>query len=489
MFIKQLTTDENYYHLRPQISGYNVVWEAIHIDDAQFYRGGVYGEVSKIYFYNGREIIQLNTNTPAYSPKISGNNIVWQENDGNDLEIFFYDGSQTIQLTNNDTDDINHEISGSDIVWMGNDGNDNEIYLYDGTTIKQITNNDFNDQGTKISNGKVVWQIIHNSLYFSYPDLYFYDGVNTVRLTDTPSIPEQDYDISGDNIAWEAGGDIYLYDGVSTKKIRDYIPNQSIKLSSVSEENVVWSDYQKVYLYNGTNTEIIDIEWGFPLLSSNNFVSGGIDRDKDIPYYPYDTTHYEIYFYDGENVTQVTDNEVYDSSPDISGNQIVWSGEEGSNYDIFYAHISANPIHRFQNKNRPSTYLYANQNEGIDILANYPEFVDEGAAFRVGFGTDDNLIQMNRFHNDAVPGTYLYAGIEESQTILQNYPSFSLEGIAFYVYGAGSNLGIVINRLRNLQNNTYLFAGQEETNNILNNPSLNSIFINEGIAFEGLISE
>jgi hypothetical protein len=46
-----------------------------------------------------------------------------------------------IQLTNNNTDDRFPQISGNNIVWNGTDGNDSEIYFYNGTTTTQLTNN------------------------------------------------------------------------------------------------------------------------------------------------------------------------------------------------------------------------------------------------------------------------------------------------------------------------------------------------------------
>ena len=51
----------------------------------------------------------------------------------------------TIPLTNNDYDDWDPQINNDGwVVWYGTDGNDDEIFLYDGVTT-QITNNSYND--------------------------------------------------------------------------------------------------------------------------------------------------------------------------------------------------------------------------------------------------------------------------------------------------------------------------------------------------------
>lgn len=147
----------------PQISGNNVVWEGNN-------------EGNRIFFYNGSKTIQLtNNNEFGSSPQISGNNIVWEGtngNDGNDREIYLYDGSKTIQLTNNDADDSSPQISGNNVVWVSNDAiykeksdDDednsyarNEIFFYDGSKTVQITNDDYDDNRPQISGDNIVWQ-------------------------------------------------------------------------------------------------------------------------------------------------------------------------------------------------------------------------------------------------------------------------------------------------------------------------------------------
>lgn len=69
-------------------------------------------------------------------------NIVWETNDGNDPEIFLYNGSETIQLTNNDVGDFEPAVSGNNVAWSRNDGNDAEIIFYNGNETIQLTDNE-----------------------------------------------------------------------------------------------------------------------------------------------------------------------------------------------------------------------------------------------------------------------------------------------------------------------------------------------------------
>lgn len=140
------------------------------------------------------------------------------------------------------------------------------------------------------------------------------------------------------------------------------------------------------------------------------------------------------------------------------------------------------PIYRFQNSDVSGTYLFVGEEEGENILTNFPNFIFEGQAFKVGIEPGDDLIAMNRFQNSNLPGTYLYAGQEESKSIRQNFPNFIEEGVAFYVYNAGSGNGQPFYRFQNSNlPGTYIFVAEEERQSILTNfPN----FVEEGVAFK-----
>ncbi len=171
-------------------------------------------------------------------------------------------------------------------------------------------------------------------------------------------------------------------------------------------------------------------------------------------------------------------NPVLDSnSSDQTATSSILLGREtfGENLDV--------NINRFQNTDIPGTYLFASEEESRSIRENFPNFAEEGLAFKVSDKPGDNLIPLYRFQNLNTPGTYIFAEQEERERIKQNFSdSFREEGLAFYVYGAGSGLGTEFIRFQNEDRpGTYLFAGEEEAQNIRNNfPN----FIEEGLAFE-----
>lgn len=173
---------------------------------------------------------------------------------------------------------------------------------------------------------------------------------------------------------------------------------------------------------------------------------------------------------------------------------VVWSSKVEENVNNISGEILnsqmfdsllTNPLYRFQNSDNLGTYLFVGEEEKQSIIANYPNFIGEGEAFKVAIAPDDDLIVINRFQNKDIPGTYLYAGEEESISIRANYPNFVEEGIAFYVYDANAGKGIDFYRFQNSQiPGTYIFVGEEERQNIIANfPN----FIEEGVAFEVLV--
>ena len=143
------------------------------------------------------------------------------------------------------------------------------------------------------------------------------------------------------------------------------------------------------------------------------------------------------------------------------------------------------PLYRFQNTDRPGTYLYVGEEERASILANHRNFREEGYAFRVADENGVGGIPIYRFQSKAVPGTYTYVG-ETEATFIQTYYSetFELESAepAFYVAEYGSGLGMSLSRFQNSQNpGTYLFAGGGERDHIR---AAFYGFVDEGFAFE-----
>ena len=167
----------------------------------------------------------------------------------------------------------------------------------------------------------------------------------------------------------------------------------------------------------------------------------------------------------------------------VTGLQFVEEGEVNLNQNPVTIEAPLDTtFNRFQNEDVQGTFLFATEEESVNIRRDFPQFNEEGQAFNVATEPSDGLVRFNRFQNSQVEGTFLFATEEESVNIRRDFPQFNEEGIAFYAYPKGSGQADPFYRFQNSQQpGTYIFVTEQEKQNILTNfPQ----FVEEGIAFE-----
>ena len=92
------------------------------------------------------------------------------------------------------------------------------------------------------------------------------------------------------------------------------------------------------------------------------------------------------------------------------------------------------PYYRFQSVANPGTYLFVDDTERTGIFENYADsFSEDGLAFYVNSAGTGLGETFYRFHNTDQPGTYIFAAGEERANILANFTNFVEEGAAFEV--------------------------------------------------------
>ncbi len=109
-----------------------------------------------VFYKNDSDITNI-SNSPAIvesEHEINSNgHSVWTGFDGTDYEIYYYDGKQTINLSNNTGEDRFPQINDQNhIVWQSFNGSDNDIYYYDGSGVRTISSNPADDQYPHIKN-------------------------------------------------------------------------------------------------------------------------------------------------------------------------------------------------------------------------------------------------------------------------------------------------------------------------------------------------
>jgi hypothetical protein len=233
--------DEN-----PKINDHGVVvWQGCDTADCSYLGDGDY----EIFLYDGTSTTQLTNNGfHDENPQINNNGyVVWNGGmcktevckntigDG-DHEIFLYDGTTIMQITDNDYREVNPKINEmGQVVWegcdtedcgVGGDG-DYEIFLYDGSTVTQITVNDYEDYGPNMNDsGHVVWNGGSSGSYSADLEIYLYNGTAITQITDNDYGDVNPKINDSGQIVWDADDgvsqEIYLYDGAAVTKLTEH---------------------------------------------------------------------------------------------------------------------------------------------------------------------------------------------------------------------------------------------------------------------------
>lgn len=285
------------------------------------------------------KIMQLtNNDIDDYDPQISRINITWGAFDGNDSEIFFWNGISTTQVTNNDIDEFSPQISGKKIVFEGYDGNDNEIYYWNGGTIKNLTDNDVDEYEAKINNGKITWYGFDGN-----DDEIFFSNGNRVWQITNNDYDDRSPDIFQSKVVWKGydGNDDEIYFWKKQEGIIHQITSTDFHESypKIFQNKIVWSyhdnnDYEISY-WDGTN--IVNI-------TNNDFNDDQAEIGVNgVTYTSYEDGDFDIYYYNNGIKEKVHNNNDNDYSPLISKNNIIWSTEEFNpdyGYNIHHIYIA-----------------------------------------------------------------------------------------------------------------------------------------------------
>ena len=270
---------------------------------------------------------------------ISGNTVVWYEemyydSSGLGREIFYYDGNSTTRITNDDNYDRNAKLSDGNIVWASSNETNAYMYFWNASYMNPVNIIDgftsYDNYSQQISGDKVVFE--GKKAGDNNQNIYMWDGgTGTVtRLSDDSDSYANPY-IEGDKVVWNGGGNIYLWDNSSGTPVITPVTTNGFmnNTAKVSGDYVAWigreyfSGYadDELFLWDGSSTimltENVCDEFAYLFnLDGNKVVWNGWETSSK--------TDTEIYYYDGVQSSQLTDNDYADYNPYISGDIAVW---------------------------------------------------------------------------------------------------------------------------------------------------------------------
>jgi Ca2+-binding RTX toxin-like protein len=276
-------TWESYDSNPPKVRYYNGT-NTVELGDGiapKLYQQGVVWseEFQGIKYFNG-QTTSLISDIPLYGPnkiKTSGNNIVWSGNGPNGTELFLYDGTTTKQITTEGYNipsrirtPTNYEISGQKVIWTsfvldanGAINGNTEVYYYDGSQTQRLTNTAEQDRQFGFVQGAPVWG---SSDVNGYEQLFTYKNNQIQQLTTAQNNLGGNYRLIDGVLAWEHSDpisgqtDIYVYNGQNISQLTN--TPESETLMSNSTDRIYWSSTTGGFVYNNGQVRQLDLGSG-----------------------------------------------------------------------------------------------------------------------------------------------------------------------------------------------------------------------------------
>jgi hypothetical protein len=293
-------------------------------------------------------------------PVLHAGKIVWAGHDGNDFEIFSFDGKIILQLTDNSIPDHSPTVHDGTFVWLADNPDETVVMRYDGSTLGPVPDS-AGAQAPAIWGADIAWLVsagkntvlrVHNLLTqttITFDEHYLFGtefSLQGGRLAWTEKGTDLDVAVAdletgavsfygipvakdtsprlyGERLLWRtkaSSWDIMQADATGTQSnlTEDSVDDSSGLLwyqasawisGTGNESEVFWNHA------DGKVEQLTDDNLAASQLTMNNGQGAWISGSGD---------NSELYFYDGETVQVLTDDEVADSAPDLHRGQLVW---------------------------------------------------------------------------------------------------------------------------------------------------------------------
>ena len=326
---------------------------------------------------------------------VSTNRVVWsqvtenEETLARDSEIFLYNGTETVQITDNRIRNDEPKVAGDFVVWIGQEETDTEIFLYDGNTTTKVTDNDVNDSNAVVSNtGLVAWEDQEN--------IYVYQNGTTTTLDLKESAGDDIYLDAGENdIFISANSGLYSFDGEDLNQISSENP----LFFDVSGENIIWA-----------NPSAHTITLAIPY--APNTVFRFLNTDTGVHFY---TSSVE----EAKNTIDNFDNYTFEEGSYVGIDPLTGQQEPSS-------------VYRFLNLDT-GVHLYTISEAERDAVQQLNNYSFEGESFFAYETEVEGTIPVYRFFNPTTGAHFYTSSASERDNVGANLPDYQSEGIAYYV--------------------------------------------------------
>ncbi|MFW9793707.1 MAG: hypothetical protein ACFFEE_05375 [Candidatus Thorarchaeota archaeon] len=260
-------------------------------------------------------------------------------------EVFLFNGTSVIQLTDNNYTEKHFAIQNGKVTWSGFDGHDYEIFVYNGQSVIQVTDNEGDDQLPQIYNLRLTWTGRPNAsepyhIYLKIPQ----DPTHTFDL----GVGTNSH-VHGGGVVWESDGEIFLYNGTETIQLTTNTledRNPRIYNNLVCWEGNDGNDLE-IFLYNETVQNV----------TRNSFIDTNPMIDDLLVWYSYDGEDDEVCLYGSDKTKKITNNRYNDSWIRTDNRIIAWQVDDGDAFDIMcYDHTLQYPVFRITDNETHNNY-------------------------------------------------------------------------------------------------------------------------------------
>ena len=340
-----------------------------------------------VYYHDGTTTKPVPDSDNGIHITVGDQGIFWEDHDGNDWEIAQFDGTTTKTITNNAFDDQFPLNVGNQVVTWSQVDTDREIALnhlndgqrvylapgsvatnvnfgvslpgFSGVVFNDLDQNgwrdtsdtpaanvgvfiDTNNNGT-VDGGELV-ATTDSVGHYSFENVS--PGEQIVRLVDGSSLVQtspavgfkqltendvndaSNFDADGVNVVYQSDGHIFRTGGGVTIQLSpNDIPNRD---PSISSGKTVWEGNFDIYYHDGESLRVFSeegVSFSGPKIDGGRFVALGFVNGKN-----------QVYLFDGQELSQITDGTVDELNPLIHGDKVVWKRGFGAGelymYDI-----------------------------------------------------------------------------------------------------------------------------------------------------------
>jgi beta propeller repeat protein len=146
--------------------------------------------------------------------------------------------------------------------------------------------------------------------------------------------------ISGSDIAWVENYNVPYELFLNGKKISGSVFSFG---PAISGSTVVWTGFGAG---TGSDDEIFRYDGGSPIPMTDNDVDDENPRisGSHVVWQEWDGHDWEIEYFDGRTTRPLTDDDTDDENPDVSGSTVVWQGFDGHDFEIYMTTVPEAPM-------------------------------------------------------------------------------------------------------------------------------------------------